>query len=260
MITATAILTETIVVSASLGGSVCQPATYTLVDEDANVLDTGSIISGGSETIIAPDGTVLRDGLPYGSVLSGGTIDVPSETCADATIDINGAPFDTVPSGGTLDIPVLDTGSNPVGSQIGTDWVIANNYTEINGIQVTDQEAEQNASIAVELDGIPSGTWNAGLQTWEVTSDPCLDATVENSDVTFTQDIVSGATYVLDDYEFEFQDASGTVIATEIRPAMIPETFNFATGLNFQYNLNINGVFSQVVNVTAGDDINININ
>jgi hypothetical protein len=168
MITATATLTETIVVTASLGGSVCQPATYTLVDEDANVLDTGSIISGGSETIIAPDGTVLRDGLPYGSVLSGGTTDV--------------------------------------------------------------------------------------------LSDPCLDATVENSDVTFTQDIVSGATYVLDDYEFEFQDASGTVIATEIRPAMIPETFNFATGLNFPYNLNINGIFSQVVYVSAGDNINININ
>jgi hypothetical protein len=186
--------------------------------------------------------------------------DALCEPCADVTIDINGVPFDTVPSGGTLDIPVIDTGSNPVGSQIGTDWVIANNYTEINGVQVTDQEAEQNASIAVELDGNPSGTWNAGTQTWEVTSPPCADATVENSDVTFTQDIVSGGTYVLDDYEFEFQDASGTVIATEIRPAMIPETFNFATGLNFQYNLKINGVFSQVVNVTAGDDINININ
>jgi hypothetical protein len=260
MITATAILTETIVVTASLGGNVCQPATWTLVDEDANVLDTGSIVSGGAETIIAPDGTVLRDGLPYGSVLSGGIIDVPSDTCADVTIDINGVPFDTVPSGGSLDIPVIDTGANPVGSQIGTDYVIANNATYINSVQVTDQAAEQDAFIAVELDGNPSGTWNSGTQTWEVTSDPCLDATVENSDVTFTQDIVSGATYVLDDYEFEFQDASGTVIATEIRPAMIPETFNFATGLNFQYNLNINGVFSQVVNVTAGDDINININ
>jgi hypothetical protein len=213
MITATAILTETIVVTASLGNSVCQPATYTLVDEDANVLDTGSIVSGGAETIIAPDGTVLRDGLPYGSVLSGGTIDVPSDTCADATIDINGVQVATVPSGGTEDIPVIQSGL-PIGSWNGTSWVIP----------------------------------------------PTADATVENSDATFTQDIVSGATYVLDDYEFEFQDANGTVIATEIRPAMIPETFNFATGLNFQYNLNINGVFSQVVNVTAGDDINININ
>jgi hypothetical protein len=179
MITATAILTETIVVTASLGGIVCQPATWTLVDEDANVLDTGSIISGGAETIIAPDGTVLRDGLPYGSVLSGGTIDVPSDTCADATIDINGLLFDTVPSGGTLDIPVLDTGANPVGSQSGTDYVIANNATYINSVQVTDQAAEQDAFIAVELDGNPSGTWNAGTQTWEVTSDPCLDGNIE---------------------------------------------------------------------------------
>lgn len=199
MITATATLTQTIVVTASLGGNVCQPATYTLVDEDANVLDTGSIISGGSETIIAPDGTVLRDGLPYGSVLSGGTIDVPSDTCADATIDINGLPFDTVPSGGTLDIPVLDTASNPVGLQIGTDYVIANNATYINSVQVTDQAAEQDAFIAVELDGNPSGTWNAGTQTWEVTSDPCLDGNIELNGVPVAT-VASGATENIDVY------------------------------------------------------------
>jgi hypothetical protein len=196
MITATAILTETIVVTASLGGNVCQPATYTLVDEDANVLDTGSIVSGGSETIIAPDGTVLRDGLPYGSVLSGGTIDVPSDTCADATIDINGLPFDTVASGGTLDIPVLDTASNPVGSQIGTDWVIANNATYINSVQVTDQEAEQDANIGVELDGIPSGTWNAGTQTWEVTSAACSPVTFQINAVN-KESLSSGSTFNL---------------------------------------------------------------
>ena len=119
--------------------------------------------------------------------------DALCEPCADVTIDINGVPFDTVPSGGTLDIPVIDTGSNPVGSQSGTDWVIANNYTEINGVQVTDQEAEQNASIAVELDGNPSGTWNAGTQTWEVTSDPCLDGNIELNGVQVAT-VASGGT------------------------------------------------------------------
>jgi hypothetical protein len=163
MITATAILTETIVVTASLGGNVCQPATYTLVDEDANVLDTGSIISGGAETIIAPDGTVLRDGLPYGSVLSGGTIDV--------------------------------------------------------------------------------------------LSDPCLDATVENSDVTFTQDIVSGATYVLYDYEFEFQDPDGVVISTEIVPAMSASTFNFPTGFGADAILQRNG--TQIKTIASGATFNL---
>jgi hypothetical protein len=130
---------------------------------------------------------------------------------------------------------------------------------DINGVQVATVPSGGTEDIPVIQSGLPVGSWNG--TAWVIPPIPaCADATVENSDITFTQDIVSGGTYVLDDYEFEFQDASGTVIATEIRPAMIPETFNFATGLNFQYNLNINGVFSQVVNVTAGDDINININ
>jgi hypothetical protein len=119
--------------------------------------------------------------------------DALCEPCADVTIDINGAPFDTVPSGGTLDIPVLDTASNPAGSQIGTDWVIGNNATYINSVQVTDQEAEQNASIAVELDGNPSGTWNAGTQTWEITSPPCADGNIELNGVPVAT-VASGGT------------------------------------------------------------------
>jgi hypothetical protein len=95
-----------------------------------------------------------------------------------------------------LDIPVLDTASNPVGSQSGTDYVIANNATYINSVQVTDQAAEQDAFIAVELDGNPSGTWNAGLQVWEVTSDPCLDAILERN-ATQIKTIASGATFNL---------------------------------------------------------------
>ena len=250
---------------------------------DIPVLDTGSNPVGsqiGTDYVIANNAMYINsvqvtdqaaeqdafiavelDGSPSGTWNAGlQTWEVTSDPCLDGNIELNGVPVATVASGGTEDIPVLNSVGNAVGTWDGTSLVVANNYTEINGVQVTEQPAEEYASIAVTLDGVQDGTWNAGTQTWEITSDPCLDATVENSDVTFTQDIVSGATYVLDDYEFEFQDANGTVIATEIRPAMIPETFNFATGLNFQYNLNINGIFSQVVYVSAGDNINININ
>jgi hypothetical protein len=122
--------------------------------------------------------------------------DALCEPCADVTIDINGVPFDTVPSGGTLDIPVIDTGSNPVGSQIGTDYIIANNATYINSVQVTDQAAEQDAFIAVELDGSPSGTWNAGTQTWEVTSAACSPVTFQING-TPQESIAAGATFNL---------------------------------------------------------------
>lgn len=60
------------------GVSVVVPdATYTLENTDGTELATGSIVSGGSEVIVAPDATVLRDGQPFGSVPSGATIDVP---------------------------------------------------------------------------------------------------------------------------------------------------------------------------------------
>jgi len=170
MITATATLTETISVTASLGGIVCLAATYTLVDTDVppNILDSGSIASGAAETIVAPA----------------------------ASVTVNTAPFDTAPSGGSLNVPVINGGSNPVGSKQGIDWVIDNNATFINGTQVTDQEAEIDANIFVTLDGTQSGTWNAGTQTWEVIGAACADANLEINGVQ-QETIASGATFNL---------------------------------------------------------------
>lgn len=88
----------------------------------------------------------------------------------------------------------------------------------------------------------------------------CPDATVENSDLSFVQTIPSGGTYELDDYEFEFQDEDGNVLDTEIRPAMIGETFMVVCPTTFSYDLYINGVFQQVVQIDTNSDINFNIN
>jgi hypothetical protein len=166
---------------------------------------TDSVVSGVTKTLaqgkaLDSDGatTLLANYIP--------TTDgfmftcTPSPPCADATIEINGTAFGTVASGGTLDIPVINGGSNAVGSLQGSDWVIGNNATFINSVQVTDQEAEVDANIAVELDGNPSGSWNAGTQTWEVTSSPCADATVtiNGASLGATGDIPSGGFEDLD--------------------------------------------------------------
>jgi hypothetical protein len=144
MITATATLTETISVTASLGGIVCLAATYTLVDTDVppNTLDSGSIASGAAETIVAPA----------------------------ATVTVNTTPFGTAPSGGALNVPVVSSGDNPVGTINGGEVVIANTPVFANGTQIGDVESEQPFNFAIEQDGTPSGTWNAGTQTWEVNS------------------------------------------------------------------------------------------
>jgi hypothetical protein len=87
------------------------------------------------------------------------------------------------------------------------------------------------------------------------------DATVENSNQTFQEAIVSNGVEVLNDYEFEFQDENGNVLNTEFRPAMIGETFIVGAGgacpTTFSYDLYINGVFSQTVTIDVTQDINI---
>lgn len=52
------------------------PATYTLKDEDENVLSTGSIDSGASANIEAPNGDVSVNSVAFDDVLSGGTINI----------------------------------------------------------------------------------------------------------------------------------------------------------------------------------------
>ena len=120
---------------------VCLDANWELYNTEGTLLSTGSIPSGDTDGIVAPDATVL----------------------------INGNQFDTVASGDSIDLPVVNGGSNPVGIEQAGEWVIGNSAVTINGTQVGDIVAEDSLPIAVELDGNPSGTWNAGTQTWEVT-------------------------------------------------------------------------------------------
>jgi len=126
---------------------IAEDANWELFNTEGTLLSTGSIPSGDTDSIVAPDATVL----------------------------INGNQFDTVASGDAIDLPVVNGGSNPVGSEQAGQWVIGNSTVTINGTQVGDIAAEDSLPIAVELDGNPSGVWNAGTQTWEVTSPPCAN-------------------------------------------------------------------------------------
>ena len=153
---------------------------------------------------------------------------------ADATVEINNTLFDTVASGATIDIPVINGGSNPVGSLQGSDWVIGNNMTTINGTQVTDQEAEVNATIFATLDGSQSGTWNAGTQTWEMTSPPCPP--------------VPSLSVALSDDTPNFGD---TILITATPTNITPTTYTFS----------LPDQFGEFVNVTqAGNTLNWVVN
>jgi hypothetical protein len=87
----------------------CQDANWTLTDSDGNVLDSGTIPSGGSETIVAPDATYSNSDNSYsGSVLSGGSLSIP-----DSQINVNGVDQGDVVSVQAIDVNVTD-GVNPV--------------------------------------------------------------------------------------------------------------------------------------------------
>jgi hypothetical protein len=162
----------------------CEDAEWTLINTATppDTLGSGSIPSGDTGTIIAPPVTVLRDGQPFAVTPSGDIVDVPSDVppCADASVTVNTTPFTTAPSGGSVDVPVVNGGSNPVGSDQGGQWVIGDSSVFINGTQVGDVVAEDSLPIAVTLDGVQSGTWNAGLQTWQVVSPPPSQAWVRD--------------------------------------------------------------------------------
>jgi len=62
---------------------------------------------------------------------------------------------------------------------------------QINGIEVATPASGATVDIPVNLDGVPSGSWDG--DSWEVTSAPCADATVQLNGVDMT-DIPSGDT------------------------------------------------------------------
>ena len=72
-------------------GDDCEDATAILEDSEGAELDRQTVAAGDEVTLTAPSATVLRDGAAYGTVLSGGSIDVPSDcTCDPLTVTLAG--------------------------------------------------------------------------------------------------------------------------------------------------------------------------
>jgi len=138
-----------------------------------------------------------QNGWDYGEYnvpsVNGGIITITALPCDLSTVTVNGNEFGTVESGGVINVPVVNGGSNPVGTIDGGQVVIADSFVQINGTTVGDIVAEDSLSITVELDGIPSGSWNAMDQVWEVESAPCADATITLDSEPFLT-VASGST------------------------------------------------------------------
>lgn len=90
--------------------SLVADATYTLKKSGGATINTGSIAAEASANITAPDANVLLNGAPYGSVESGGTIDVIGGASAALSVVAS----NTTPAfGGTITITATPTGFVP---------------------------------------------------------------------------------------------------------------------------------------------------
>jgi hypothetical protein len=200
------------------GGSLDQTiadSTATLKDTADNVLSTTQILAEGSEDIIAPDATYTVEylnGTPIqsGNILSGGfkLIQVPNPiTCADAVVNVNSVFFDNVASGGTLNIQVRkSSGSDLVGSKQGQYWRIGDSTAVLKTtggatISTTSIKAEESEDITAP------------------------DATVENSNATYTDTVVSGGTLVLPDTTFDIY-VNGVFNTTFTQPTLDTNIIN----------------------------------
>jgi len=245
-----------LLVSQATIGTYCANGAYSyyeLVDTDGNVLQTGSIPSGGTSTIVAPDASYLveyENGTPIqsGTILSGGseTIQVPNPiVCADANVEnSDGSYTATVASGGTLILPdetinLVDEFGNPINT------FTFPVYTDPN-IDITSYCPAPADATAVLKDtlgntlsttNIPSGTSDdiiAPDATYNLdnTSGATLflgsiasgdnetiiapDGDVENSDASYTASIESGGTLVLPDSDVNVNgNLEGTVVSVQ---------------------------------------------
>lgn len=168
-------------------------------------------------------------------------------------VEVNGNTFGTVSSGGTIDIPVVNGGSNPVGTIDGGQVVIGDSLVQINGTTVGDIVAEDSLSIAVELDGVPSGTWNATDQVWEVESAPCEDAIITLDSEPFLT-VASGS---ITDITLEDEDGNPVApIGNDGNTIIVPNS----TSNVFDMEINVNGILVDTFTVDGSIDNIININ
>lgn len=105
--------------------------------------------------------------------------------CDDATVNANGSLLSTVASGGTLNVDVHDTADNNVGAIVSsTEIEIADNDITFNGSSVDSVNAEETYAFIVNLDGSPSGSYDAGTNTVTVTSAATASLAVSVDDST----------------------------------------------------------------------------
>jgi hypothetical protein len=171
-----------------------------LKDEDGNVLSTTPIKATETEDIVAPNGDV----------------------------SVNSVAFDDVLSGGTLDIEVLkSTGNDQIGSKQGQYWRIgdstavikdsANNTLKSEAIMATETEnIIVNDSVAVIKNSVGTTLKSENILAEATENIVINDSSVENSDATYSVDVLAEGSLVLPDSQINVNGVdSGDVVSVK---------------------------------------------
>lgn len=149
---------------------VCLDASYEVEYANGTPIESGTIPSGGSKTIIVPDAiicadaTVTNGGAYSDTVASGGTLLLPTEN-----ITVNGNLLINKPSVEDYDVEVVDSDDNPTGVISGGKVVVADTYNW------KFQFIDQTDTIQIEVDANMLHTFSGGsgvnIGTMEISTD-----------------------------------------------------------------------------------------
>jgi hypothetical protein len=204
---------------------------------DNDILAT-KLVSDSDDTIIVPNITITDS--------DGTEIDYPSGvnfTCTagggSGDVEVNGVVYGQYTAPTTFDVDVINNGSNPVGSLQSGIWLVDNTEVFINSTQVGDVVAEDTLNINVTLDGVNSGSWNGALQTWQVASSPCDDATVTVNGEEFAT-VPSGDTLPIQVLDENGDEYLGVGLSSPPNIFIPPVTVRVNNDTDFQFNQGLN--------------------
>jgi hypothetical protein len=177
---------------------VIQNSTVTITDDSANTLYTVSTLAEGSDTQVIQDSTAVLKNTDN-TILSTTSINAEASEdiiAPDGIFSINGTQVASIPSGDSDSIQVRkESGSDQIGSLQGQHWRIDDSVITLkdssnNTLSTTNVPATENQNIIAP------------------------DATIENSDASYTDTIESGGTLVLPDTTINITDQFGNPLDT----------------------------------------------
>ena len=195
--------------------------------------------------ILDSDGVtpILADYIP-GTAGYAATCTTP--TCADATVTVNASPFGTVPSGGALDVPVVNSAGTGIGSKVGANWQIDPIRLYLNGNPEDLFPVEAELFLNVTRDGVAyAPTYDSGTKTLEVVSATDLTAKVKITSAAVSASITIGTNE--DGTITAVNDGGLTNLVITVNAATVTVPFSYAVADTVAFAFDAAGADTDII-------------